>query len=316
MKGLNNRQNSGAIGRPVRIASISFASGKSLQEIGDIVDREGAKGVDLVALPETWSGNADQKDREAETLDGPTISATAVLARKHHMYVVSPIDRQDRGLRLNSSVLLDREGQVVCVYDKVYPYWSEFDVQPIVCVGQEAPVYEADFGRIGMAVCFDVNFPEVWQRLADNGAELVIWPSAYSAGTSLQSHAINHHYYIVSTTQTVDCLAYDITGREILYEKSNDVNITRLTLDLDRGIYHQNFNIDKRDSLLAEHSEDVVQEQWLDLEQWFVLQARKPGVSARALAQEYGLEELRDYLNRSRREIDKMRGWKFATKTL
>ena len=51
---------------------------------------------------------------------------------------------------------------------------------------------------------------------------------------------------------------------------------------------------------------------WLEREQWFVIASTRPGVSARALAKKYGMEELREYLTRSRREIDKMRGWRFA----
>ena len=294
-------------GRPVRIVSLSFHD-KSLEEIARVVDAEGAKGADLVALPETWRGQGDGW----ETLEGPTIATMAALAKKHRTYIVCPIDRRDGERRLNSAVLIDRAGQVVCVYDKVYPYWSEFDVKPPVSPGAQAPVFEADFGRVGMATCFDVNFPEVWKRLADQGAELVIWPSAYSAGTSLQAHALNHHFTIVTSTWTRDCIVYDITGEEMLYEKSEDLNITRVTLDLDRCIFHQNFNIEKRDKLLKEHPDDVEQEQWLDREQWFVLRAKRPGVSARKLAHEYGLEELRDYIDRSRREIDAMRGSSFG----
>jgi hypothetical protein len=231
-----------------------------------------------------------------------------VPAKKHRTYVVCPIDRTDGKRRLNSAVLIDREGKVACVYDKIYPYWGEYDIKPPVEPGRDAPVYQADFGRVGFAICFDANFPEVWQRLAEQGAELVVWPSAYSAGTTLQAHALTHHFYIVTATWTCDCLVYDITGRELLYEKSKDLNISRITLDLDRGIYHQNFNIEKRDKLLKEHADDVVQETWMDREQWFVLKARRAGVSARALARQYGLEELRDYIDRSRREIDNRRG--------
>lgn len=299
------------VGRPVRIVSLSF-QGKALEEIARLVDEEGAKGADLVCLPETWRGQGD----EWETLDGPTIATLAALASKHRTYIVCPIDRRDGDRRLNSAVLLDRNGDVACVYDKVYPYWAEFDVEPPVQPGEDAPVFQADFGRIGMATCFDANFPEVWKRLADQGAELVVWPSAYSAGTTLQAHALMNHFYIVTSTQTKDCIVYDITGEEMLYEKSEDINITRVTLDLDRGIYHQNFNIAKRDKLLAEHADDVFQEKWMDREQWFVLKAKRPGVSARELAQQYGLEELRDYIDRSRREIDRMRGWPFAGKTV
>ena len=128
---------------------------------------------------------------------------------------------------------------------------------------------------------------------------------AYSAGTTLQAHALIHHFYIVTATQTRDCLVYDITGGELLYEKSDDINVSRITLDLDRGIYHENFNLNKRDRLLSERGGDVVQEQHLDREQWFVLKAQRPGISARDLARQYGLEELRDYIDRSRRTIDK-----------
>jgi predicted amidohydrolase len=291
------------IGRPVRVVSLSFNS-KSLAQIAGVVDREGAKGVDLLILPETWCGQKDSP----EALDGPIVTTMAALAKKHHTYLVCPIDRRDGSHRLNTAVLLDRAGKILGVYDKVYPYWSEFDLKPAVEPGHEARVFQTDFGKLGLATCFDVNFPEVWQRLADQGAELVVWPSAYSAGTSLQAHALNHHFYIVTSTQTRDCLVYDITGEELLYEKSQDLNVSRITLDLDRGIYHQNFNIEKRDKLLKEHSQEVKQAKWMEREQWFVLQATQPGVSARALAKQYGLEELRDYLSRSRRQIDQRRG--------
>jgi predicted amidohydrolase len=298
-------------GRPVRVVSISFAVGKTLQEVADLVDREASAGCDLVALPETWLG---QDGHEPEPLDGPTIRTMAALAAKHHTYIVCPIDRTEAGRRLNSAVLLDRAGRVACVYDKVYPYWSEFDVRPPVQPGLDVPVHTADFGRVGMAICFDANFPEVWKRLADQGAELVIWPSAYSAGTTLQTHALANHFYIVTSTQTCDCLAYDITGAQLHYSKTAGLNIARLTLDLDRGIYHENFNNEKRDRLLAERGDEVVQEQYLPREAWYVLAARRPGVSARELARAYGLEELRDYIDRSRQEIDLLRGWRFADK--
>ncbi len=289
-------------GRLARVVSISFY-GKPLETVTDLVEAEGRRGADLIVLPETWTGQGDSP----ETLDGPTVTAMAALARKYQTYIVCPLDRTDGSCRLNSGILLDREGNIACVYDKVYPYWSEYDVVPPVTPGEAVPVYETDFGRIGMAICFDVNFPEVWQRLADQGADLVVWPSAYSAGTSLQAHALNHHFYVVSCTYTCDCQVYDITGERILDESSSDLNVSRITLDLDRGIYHENFNSDRLPHLLDEHGEDICVEKTLPREQWFVLKAKRPGVSTRALARQYGLEELRDYIARSRRAIDQLR---------
>lgn len=297
------------IGRPVRIVSLSFYQ-RELDEIATRVEQEAASGVDLIALPETWN---DQYKNRPEPLDGPTVSVLSEIAARQRCYIVCPIDRQEGERRVNSAVLIDRLGRVVCVYDKVYPYWSEFDLRPVVQPAlQPPPVYKTDFGVVGMAICFDANFPAVWQALADQGAELIIWPSAYSAGRSLQAHAINHHFYVVTSTYTKDCIVYDITGEEILYEKSDDLNISRFTLDLDRGIYHENFNMAGRDRLLAEHGDEVEMEQWLSREQWFVLRAKCPGVSVRRLARQYGLEELRDYLTRSRGQIDQMRNTPLA----
>jgi predicted amidohydrolase len=302
-----DRTPSAAVGRPVRVVSLGFRIGsKSLEEVAAVVDREGARGCDLLALPETWTGPVPER------LNERTLTTLAALARANRTHVVCPIYRQEGAHSLNSAVLIDRRGEIACIYDKVYPYWSEFEQRPPVQVGRDVPVYASDFGRVGMAICFDVNFPAVWQRLADQGAELVIWPSAYSAGSSLRAHAINHHFAIVTATSTGDCQVYDITGERILDERGEGFHISRITLDLDRGIYHENFNLVKCDRLLRERGQDVLLERRLPREEWFVLKAKRSGVSARALAKEYGLEELRDYLCRSRREIDQMRGAEFT----
>jgi predicted amidohydrolase len=303
------------VGRPVRVTSIGFKGGDlPLEKMASLVDEEGARGTDVILLPELARGLDDASE---EPLHGPTIAAMSGLAKKHTTYIACPIDRKDGGRRLNSVVFLDRSGMVACVYDKAFPYWNEYDVRPPINPGEASRVHQADFGRIGFATCFDANFPEVWKGLADSGAEIVVWPSAYSAGRSLQAHAINHHYYIVSCSWTPDCIVYDITGERMVYEAAGeDLNISRVTLDLDRVIFHENFNLDKRDKLLSERAQDVTQEQWLKLEQWFVLRAKRPGVSAREVARAYELEELRHYLDRSRVAIDQRRGWEFAEETV
>jgi len=301
------------IGRPVRVVSIGFRPGLSLQQIAGLVDQEGARGADLIALPETCRG---QNDQSPEALDGPTVSTLARLARSHRTYIVCPIDRKDGGRRLNSAVLIDRSGQIAGVYDKVYPYYEEFAKHPGVQPGQHVTVCTTDFGRVGLAICFDVNWAPLWQRLSDFGAELVIWPSAYSAGRSLQARAIDYNYYVMSATWTPDCLVYDIDGEKLLYEHNNGsdgTNVTRFTFDLDRCLFHQDINLPaKLANLLKDHPEDVEREKWLPMEGWFVLKAKRPGVSARELARQYGLEERRPYINRSRCEIDKLRGWQFS----
>lgn len=303
----------GSLGRPVRAVSIGFKPGPSLEQIAGLVDKEGARGADLIALPETFRG---QNEGSQETLDGPTVSALAPLAEKHRTYIVVPIDRKDGDRRLNSAVVLDRRGRIAGVYDKLYPFWvEEFTRRPPVQPGQNVTVISTDFGRLGIAICYDVNWAPLWQRLSDFGAELVIWPSAYSAGRTLQARAIDFSYYVMSATWVPDCLVFDIDGEQLVHEKANsgDFNITRFAFDLDRCVFHQDLNRPaKIAKLLKEHGDDVAEEKWLPMEGCFVLKAKRPGVSARALARQYGLEERRHYLNRSRSEVDKARGWQFS----
>jgi predicted amidohydrolase len=231
------------IGRPVRVSSFSFY-GKPIDEIANLVDEEGAKGTDIIVLPESWP------DSEVHDLNAPPITRMAELAKKHNTYVVSPIYRKDGDSVYNTAVLLDRQGQVAFMYDKAYPCY-EWDQFPNLKPGKDAPVYKADFGVIGFAICFDTNFPIVFDSMAAQGAELILWPSAYSAGTTLQSHALVNHFYIVSSTLGNDCLVFDINGEKILDESTPGVNITRITLDLDRGIYHSNWNTELKYKLLA-----------------------------------------------------------------
>lgn len=300
------------IGRPVRIVSLSFLR-KSADEVAQVVDAEGAKGADLIILPETWTG------KDPVPVDGPLMKRFAALAKKHNTYVVNSVYRKTGGKPRNSAVLIDRQGHIAGIYDKVFPYWAEFDAISDLDVGREAPVIDTDFGRIGFAICFDVNFPEVWSRLADNGAELVVWPSAYKAGRALQAHAINHHYYIVTSTWRAQSLVYDITGDKLVDSQAANVDalhVTRVTLDLDRRVYHTNFNEDKVRRLLKDNSDDVVMEVSLEQEQWFVLKAKRPGVNVKSLADAYGLEEHRDYIVRSRKEMDRRRDERFVERVM
>jgi predicted amidohydrolase len=310
------------VGRPVRVVSIGLKEqSKSLEEVVAVVDIEGGRGADVIALPEAWRGQKDQNTEE--TLLGPTITAMAVLARKHRTYIVCPIDRKDGDKRLNTAVLLDRDGQVATVYNKVYPWTPEFlRLKPPVNPGEEVGIHQADFGKLGVAICFDIDFPEVWHQLANQGAELVIWPSAYSGGNALKAHALQYHYYIVTATQAPDCTVFDITGDEILYQKSDGINVSRITLDLDRGVYDRDA-IDgrekctaRREKLFAECGDDVEEEKYMEREDWFVLRAKRPGVSSREIARSYGLVEKAELVRRARKLVDDRRGWAFSQRVL
>ena len=125
----------------------------------------------------------------------------------------------------------------------------------------------------------------------------------------MQAHAQINHFYIVTSTQTLRLsLSMMSPAKRLLYEKSAGLNISRITLDLDRGIYHQNFNMAKRDQLLADHSDEIVQDEMAGSRAVVCAQSHGARRQSRVtLAHDYGLEEFRDYISRSRQAIDEMR---------
>lgn len=288
--------------RVVHITSLSFRD-QPVEKILGIVEDEAKKGCDLIALPESWTGNTP------ETLEEGTTARMREIAKQYGVYIVNAVFlHTPEHPRTNSSILIDRQGEIMGIYNKMYPFWNEFDMEPPVFVGEEAPVFETDFGRVGLAICFDANFNRVWEELSDNRADLVVWSSAYSAGTSLQAHAINYNYAIVTSNLVCDCVAYDINGEKIFYQKGEEgqVLVSHVEIDTNRAIFHENFNWwEHKDQLLQEHPE-VTLEQYKWREQWFILKGTEE-VQIKELAASYEMEELAAYKRRSRDAINAMR---------
>lgn len=284
--------------RPVAIASICGPNNDT-QEFLRLLEQAAAGGPDLIMLPENWQD-------VFETEDSPMVERLCAVARAHHTYILHPTQlRRADGTATNTALLIDRRGQIAGRYDKIYPYWSELDA--IAPGALRQPILDCDFGRVAVFICFDANFPEVWAEAARQGAELVLWPSAYGAGHQLQAHAYNHHYPIVTSTLEGYCMAFDIDGEPIVSVRSGGHFIQWVNLDLDRCVFHENFNEDKLAGLLAERPPRVEIEKRHPAEQWIVVRSAQEGVSARQTCAEAGMEELRAYKRRSRESIDQMR---------
>ena len=283
--------------RPVNILSLAFKD-ETPQRVLAAAEQESGAGTDLLLLPEMWMGD----DYVVRSRDDEILCAISKFAKRHACYVICPLSYASDEKRYNRSFVYDRGGECVYRYDKAFPWWGELEFQPPCAAGAAAGLFQTDFGTCGIAVCFDVNFPAVWSQMAEMGAEIVFWPSDYSAGRSLQAHAINHHYVIVSSTRERDTALIDITGEEVSYHKTAGMTAAHYAVDLDRSIFHENFNADKLQALLRTNGEIKV-EQRFAREQWFVLSGSK-ACSVKKAARENDMEELRDYLLRSKREIN------------
>jgi predicted amidohydrolase len=202
---------------------------KRLQQLMEIVDRlqvqsqkQYGRGLDLVVLPEmAITGEGESTGEVVDwsyPLDGPVKENFAQKARQHSCYIVAPLFLlEDKATKLcsNAAVLFDRQGEVVGIYRKVHPV-VDLDTGSMehgVTAGKEEPVFACDFGKLGIQICFDINFDYGWEELARKGAEIVVWPTQSPQTTTPSSRAMRNGYYIVSSTWRNNASVFDPTGK-------------------------------------------------------------------------------------------------------
>jgi len=265
---------------------------------------------DIVCLPEVFASVGIEYERVeevAQPVPGPITDMAADAARRHSTYVICPLMEARNGRVYNSAVLIDRQGQVAGTYEKIHPVTSSSDYTLLehgVTPGSEAKVFEADFGRLGILICFDINWPEEWAELKRRGAEIVFWPSAYSGGFPLQVYAFLHSYYVVSSTHDVSRIV-DLTG-QILDHTGRASPVVSARLDLEKGVFHGDFNWVQIEPLRARYGRDVTVRILQD-EALMTIQSQREDLTVARIIQEMGLEVLPDYLARNERAQDALR---------
>ena len=205
----------------MRIALCQTNSGDDLvanrEQAMALLEGAGAAGADLAALPEVWpcQGSAPQVRAAAEPVPGPRTEALAGLARGHGMWVHGgSVLELDDGRVFNTSVLFDREGELVATYRKIHL----FDADPpgavpsresaVYAAGDEVVTAQTEFGRAGLSICYDVRFPELYRQLAVAGATLLFVPAAFRYETGvdhwdvlLRARAIEDQSFVIAAAQ-------------------------------------------------------------------------------------------------------------------
>jgi len=170
---------------------------------------------DLVVLPESavWGASGPAAEK-CVPLDGPVLDVMGGKAREHGTnVVVSMFLRESDSDYSNAAVFLDREGQVVGIYRKVFPVVGSNGVlEGGVAAGKDFPVFDLDFGKVGAQICYDMMFDEGWPVLARKGAELVVWPTQSPQTARTRCRALRNGYYVVSSTWRNNAAVYEPTG--------------------------------------------------------------------------------------------------------
>lgn len=225
--------------RLVRLAAVHHqpknTSGpkNNLHQFATFIEQVAAQDADIVCLPEgvTLVGTGLDYVKVSEKIPGPTTAFLGEIARKHNLYIVAGILEQDGETVYNTAVLIDRNGSVAGKYRKVSLPREE--IEGGVTPGDAFPVFDTDFGKIGMMICWDVTFPEAARTLAFNGAEVIFLPIWGGHLTLAKARALENQLYLVSSSYSMKTAVFDLEG-EIIEEATDERPVIVVEVDLNQ----------------------------------------------------------------------------------
>ncbi len=215
----------------VRVAAIQMASGPNvaanLSESERLIAMAAASGAQLVVLPEYFAimglKDTDKVAVREQPGDGPIQAFLATQARKHGIWLVGgsvPLDCGQPRKVFNSCLVYNDKGKQVARYDKIHLFGlslgsEHFKEESTIQPGDRVVVVETPFGRMGLSICYDLRFPELYRAMGD--VDLILVPSAFTATTGkahfetlIRARAIENLAYVIAPAQG----GYHLSGRE------------------------------------------------------------------------------------------------------
>jgi predicted amidohydrolase len=185
----------------------------------ELLERAAAAGADLAVLPEyvDYLGPVDGEPAP-EPVDGPFAATFAGAARRHGLWVLAGSFHEsgpDPHHTYNTSLLFDRDGALAASYRKIHlfdidiPDRVSYQESRTVAPGEELVTADVDGVTVGLSICYDLRFPELYRRLAVAGARVLLVPAAFTAHTGrdhwevlLRARAIENQCYVLAAGQT------------------------------------------------------------------------------------------------------------------
>lgn len=268
------------------------------------------RGLDLAVLPEVAVTGGIYGDilKNSAPLEGAVRNAFARKSREHRCYIVVPIylleDREKR-LCFNVGVLFDRRGEVAGIYRKLHlavPAGSDL-MEGGVTPGKEVPVFQCDFGKLGIQICFDMAYDHGWQELQRQGAEVVAWPTQSPQTARPASRAWRGRFYVVSSTWRDNASVFEPTGRITAQVKPPEETLVQ-EIDLSYAILPWSAKL-SQGAALRDRYGDRVGFRYYPEEDLGIFWSNDPQLPIGKMIRSIGLAEAGDELQRIRKLYQK-----------
>jgi predicted amidohydrolase len=188
--------------RTVVVTTVNLHPSKTADPVAEflaLLDRSLPAQADIALLPEgiTVVGTGKTYAEVAEPVPGPTTARLGEFAKKRHVWVVAGVYERERQTIYNTAVLIDRNGRVAGRYRKVYIPREELEAG--ITPGSDYPVFQTDFGKVGMMICWDVQYADPARALALRGAEMILMPIWGGDETLGKARALENHVFLVAS---------------------------------------------------------------------------------------------------------------------
>lgn len=218
-----------------KVAAIQMASGPNVQanldEAEKFIKIAVLQGAELVVLPENFAimgmSETDKVDIAEVYKEGLIQNFLSEQAAKHGIWLVGgtiPVQSRDARKVSAACLLFNDAGEVVARYDKIHLFdvtlaesGESYTESETIASGDEVVVTETPFGRLGLAICYDLRFPEIFRAMSDSGVDIIALPSSFTSLTGkahwetlVRARAIENLSYVVAAAQG----GYHVNGRE------------------------------------------------------------------------------------------------------
>lgn len=267
------------------------SSRQMVEEMKGILESSIIYQPDILCLPELFpTANIEEKQSLSENLElcDEVLREFSILAAKNNCYLVCPVYTAEKGKIYNSAVVFGRDGSRMGEYRKMHLTIDEIE-GGLTPGPLDPPVFQAEFGKFGIQICFDILWEDGWKKLRDQGAELVFWPSAYSGGRMVNGRAWQNKFAVASSTRHGTSKLCDISGEAIAQTGRWDSNLYCAPYNLEKVMLHTWPYVEHFKDIRKKYGRKVRIENYHE-EEWSVVESLSPEVFIKDIVKEFNLK--------------------------
>lgn len=252
---------------------------------------------DLVLLPETFktAGMSSEKAcLEAEYMEGETVSILCEYAKKGNYNLIAGMLIKENKKIYNKAIIIGRDGKIIGAYSKNFPTEGEIIVG--ISPSDKYQTFSLDFAKIGVGICFDINWENIWEFYNKEGAEIFAWISAYEGGSTIRNVAVKYKKPFVSSVMPYFARVIEIDGSDIV-STSRWNRIAVCEMNLDRKIFHTDLQMNKIDDMQKKYA-DKITLKVLHEEHLFIVENNMNDRTIDDIVKEFELISYDDYIAR------------------